>query len=100
MLEIRLLLLRLGKRERAVADLGVELVLDLVDLRRARVRLRPEVARVGGIAAELEADQVILLVRGIRRPRSGNGLGTPRRLRWQRRGNAQAEACSAARIRS
>src|SRR5205085_5088219 len=50
------------ERELTRADLGVELVLDLIHLRRARVRLGPEVARVAGAAAELETDEVILLV--------------------------------------
>src|SRR6185437_9908729 len=57
-----LALLRLGEGQLPVADLGVELVLDLIHLRRARVRLGPEVARVGRAAAHLEADQVVLLV--------------------------------------
>src|SRR5579884_3076322 len=54
--------LRVREREPATADLRVQLVLDPVDLARARIRLRPEVARVGRMAAELEADQMILLV--------------------------------------
>jgi len=57
MLERGLLLLRVVERERAGADLGVELVLDLVDRGGAGVRLRPEVARIGRVAAELEAQQ-------------------------------------------
>jgi hypothetical protein len=61
-LESRLCALRLGQGQLALADLVVELVLDLVDLGRARVRLGPEVPRVGRVSAELEADQVILLV--------------------------------------
>src|SRR5439155_27234383 len=43
-------------------DLGVELVLGRVHLGGAGIRLRPEVARIGGMTAELEADQVVLLV--------------------------------------
>ena len=65
-LELRLLRLRVGERERAGADLRVQLVLDPVDGARARIRLRPEVARVGRVAAQLERDQVVLLVRGRR----------------------------------
>ncbi len=62
-LQRRLFFLRLRQRQRTVTDLRVQLVLDPIDLCRARVRLRPEIARVGRIAANLEADQVILLVR-------------------------------------
>src|SRR6266536_6577796 len=62
-LQRRLLLLRVAQRERARANLLVELVLDPVDLGRPRVRLGPEVPRIRRMAAELEADQVILLVR-------------------------------------
>ena len=54
-LELRLLRCASRERERAAAHLRVQLVLDLVDLRRARIRLGPEVARVGRVAAELEA---------------------------------------------
>jgi hypothetical protein len=61
-LEGRLCALGLGQGQLALADLVVELVLDLVDLGCARVRLGPEVPRVGRVAAELEADQMILLV--------------------------------------
>ena len=62
-LERRLAPLCLGERQRPRADAAVELVLDPVDRRRARVRLRPQVARIGGVAAQLEADQVVLLER-------------------------------------
>src|SRR5581483_10606469 len=66
-LQRRLLVLRLLERERAAADLRVQLVLDPVDLRGAGVGLRPEVAGVVRIAADLEADQMVFLVRR-RRP--------------------------------
>ena len=62
-LERGLAALRLGERERPRAHTVVEVVLDLVDRSGARVRLRPEVARIGRVAAELEADQVVLLER-------------------------------------
>ena len=58
--------LRVVERERAAAHLRVQLVLDRVDPRRPRVRLGPEIPRVGRVPAELEADQVILLVAGQR----------------------------------
>src|SRR5690348_9368820 len=61
-LQVVLALLRLRERELSRADLRVQLVLGLVHLGGARVRLGPEVARVGGIAAELETDQVVLLI--------------------------------------
>jgi hypothetical protein len=53
-LEHGLLLLGGLERERAVADLRVQLVLDPVDGGGARIRLRPEIARIGRVAAELE----------------------------------------------
>jgi hypothetical protein len=56
------LALSVGETERAVADARVEVVLGRVDLLGARARFRPEVARVGRMTAELEADQMILLV--------------------------------------
>src|SRR5512146_1365024 len=64
MLERGLLELGLVERELAGADLAVQLVLDRVDLRRPRIRLRPEIARIGRMPAELEADQVVLLIVG------------------------------------
>jgi hypothetical protein len=65
-LEGGLCTLRLGQGQLALADLVVELVLELVDLGCAGVRLRPEVPRIGRVSAELEADEVILLVVGRR----------------------------------
>jgi hypothetical protein len=65
-LELRLLQLRLGERQLARADARVQVVLDPVDGRRPWIRLRPEVARIRRIAAELETDQVVLLVCGRR----------------------------------
>src|SRR5690242_18602391 len=67
-LERGLLDLRVGERQGAVAHTPVQVVLDRVDLRGARVGLGPQVARVGRVAAELEADQMVLLVVR-RRPR-------------------------------
>src|SRR5262245_11686676 len=61
-LELRLAALGLGQGQVPGADLVVELVLDLVDVRRARVGLGPQVASVGRMPAELEADEVVLLV--------------------------------------
>src|SRR5712691_10952436 len=54
----------LSRREAqpAGADLRVEIVLDRVDVVGTGTRLRPEIARVGRRAAELEADEVVLLV--------------------------------------
>ena len=74
-LERRLAPLRLGERERPGADSVVQLVLDLVDRCGARVRLGPEVARIGRVAAELEADQVVLLERRRRAAETGTGRG-------------------------
>src|SRR6516165_11980262 len=62
-LERGLLSLRAGEGQRPRADAVVEVVLDPVDGRRARVGLGPQVARVGRTAAQLEADQVVLLER-------------------------------------
>jgi hypothetical protein len=62
-LQRRLAPLGLVERQVARADLAVQLVLDCVHLGRARVRLRPEIARVDRMAAQLEADQVIFLER-------------------------------------
>src|SRR5215218_10030876 len=67
MLQRRLAPLRLRERQAAAADGLVQLVLDLVDLRRTRIWLRPQVARISRVPAELEADQMVLLERG-RRP--------------------------------
>ena len=53
-----------GEADLARADLPVQLVLDPVHLLGVRPRLRPEVPRVGRVAAELERDQVVLLVLG------------------------------------
>src|SRR5690242_14492358 len=59
-LQLRLLLLGLGKREVARADLRVQLVLDPIDVGGTRVRLRPQVPGIGRVPTELEADQMIL----------------------------------------
>src|SRR5436309_1534987 len=61
MLQSRLAALRLREAELPRAHGAVQLVLDLVHLRRPRVALGPQVARVARVTAELEADQVILL---------------------------------------
>src|SRR5581483_7883482 len=63
-LELRLLPLSICKRELAAAHLAVELVLDAIDIAGARIRLRPEVAWVGRVAAELETDEMVLLIVG------------------------------------
>src|SRR6266566_4960259 len=60
-LEGGFLALRRVERHPSGADRVVELVLDRVDVGGPWIRLRPEVARVGRMAAELEADQVVLL---------------------------------------
>src|SRR6266404_1585332 len=60
--------LRVRERHRPAAHRRVELVLDPVDLGGARIGLRPEIARVDGVAAELEADEVILLIVGFPAP--------------------------------
>jgi hypothetical protein len=61
-LQRRLAPLRLGEGQPAGADGVVQLVLGRVDVVGPGPWLRPEVARVARAAAELEADQVILLV--------------------------------------
>src|SRR5205085_9304077 len=61
-LERGVLPLGVGGRHPAGANGSVELVLDLVDVGRTRIRLRPEVARIGRVPAELETEQVVLLV--------------------------------------
>src|ERR1700741_2873212 len=61
-LQRRLLVLRPLERERAAADLRVQFVLDPIDLRGAGVGLRPEIARVVRVAADLEADQMVFLI--------------------------------------
>src|SRR5207237_9630146 len=61
-LELGLAALRLAEREPARADRVVQLVLDLVHSPCARLRLGPEVPRVAGRAAELEADAVVPLL--------------------------------------
>src|ERR1700675_2663664 len=65
-LELGLLSLCIVERQLPCANFGVEVVLDRVHLGRARIRLGPEVPRVGGMPAELEADEVVLLVVGQR----------------------------------
>ena len=74
-LERGLAALRVGERERPRAHTVVQVVLDLVDRGGARVRLRPEVARIDRVAAQLEADQVVLL----ERRRRARGAGTAAR---------------------
>ena len=88
-------MLGVGERQPAAADLGVQLVLDLVDLCRARIRLGPEVARVGRVPAELEADQMILLV-GRRRP-AQPVLAKPLLLQVIRVGRQAAGSCASSR---
>ena len=63
-LELGLAALALGQADLARADLGVQVVLDRVDLVGPRPALGPEVLRVVRRAAELERDEVILLVVG------------------------------------
>src|SRR3954471_21012522 len=95
MLERGLTTLRLGEAQLAAAHLRVQLVLLAVDDDSARLRLGPEVARVGRVAAELEADQVILLVR--RRRPAQPVLTEPSTLEVIRVGNGRPDrACPAA----
>jgi hypothetical protein len=71
-LELRLPSLCLREGQPARAHLGVELILDPVDVRSPRIRLGPKVAGIRRVAAELEADQVVLLEVG-GRPLQGGG---------------------------
>src|SRR2546426_5623622 len=63
-LQVCLATLRFGERHPAGAHRRVEIVLDSVHLIGARARLRPEIARIGWMAPELEADQVVFLEAG------------------------------------
>src|SRR6266511_5833567 len=72
-LERRLASLGLLEAHPARADGGIQLVLRLIHFPCPLDRLRPEVARVGRVAAELEADQMVLLV-------VGGGAAAPIRL--------------------
>src|SRR3974390_1823214 len=60
--------LRLFERQASGTNLGVQIILDLILAVRAAVgdgglkRLGPEIARIGGIAAELQGNEMILLV--------------------------------------
>jgi hypothetical protein len=63
-LELRFAPLPLGERDLTGTDLSVQLVLDTIDLLGVRPRLGPQVATVGRVPTELEADQVVFLVTG------------------------------------